>query len=69
RHWGHCTVDYAVQVARESGAKVLSLFHHDPGHGDDAVDRMLDRAMAVRNGCGQPAEIMAAAEGVTVSLG
>ena len=30
RHWGHSTVDYAVHVARESGAKQLVLFHHDP---------------------------------------
>jgi ribonuclease BN (tRNA processing enzyme) len=69
KHWGHCTVDFAVQVAKESGAKALSLFHHDPGHGDDAVDRVLDRAMARRNGSGFPSEIMAASEGLTVSLG
>ena len=69
KHWGHCTVDFAVQVAKESGAKALSLFHHDPGHGDDAVDRVLDRAMARRNGTGFPSEIMAASEGLTVSLG
>jgi phosphoribosyl 1,2-cyclic phosphodiesterase len=69
KHWGHCTVDFAVQVAKESGAKALSLFHHDPGHGDDAVDRLLDRAMARRNGSGFPSEIMAASEGLTVSLG
>jgi phosphoribosyl 1,2-cyclic phosphodiesterase len=68
-HWGHCTVDYAVHVAAESGAKALSLFHHDPGHGDDAVDRMLERAMSVRNGTGVPKEIMAASEGLTVSFG
>ena len=30
RHWGHCTVDYAVHVAREAGARSLVLFHHDP---------------------------------------
>ena len=35
RHWGHCTVDYAVHVAREAGARKLALFHHDPVHGDD----------------------------------
>ena len=45
RHWGHSTVDYAVHVARESGAKELVLFHHDPAHGDDELDRI-----AVRDG-------------------
>ena len=29
-HWGHCTVDFAVQVAAQSGARRLALFHHDP---------------------------------------
>ena len=40
RHWGHCTVDYAVNVARESGAHRLVLFHHDPAHTDDDLDEI-----------------------------
>ena len=43
RHWGHCTVDYAVHVAKEAGAQRLALFHHDPTHGDDQIDTMLAR--------------------------
>jgi phosphoribosyl 1,2-cyclic phosphodiesterase len=69
RHWGHCTVEFAVNLAKEAGVKTLSLFHHDPAHGDDAVDRMLDRALAARNGSGGPTDIVAAYEGLTVSLG
>ena len=45
-HWGHCTVDYAVHVAREAGVRRLALFHHDPDHDDDMVDRLLDGARA-----------------------
>ena len=30
RDWGHCTVEYAVWLAGEVGAKRLALFHHDP---------------------------------------
>ena len=45
-HWGHCTVDYAVLVAREAGAQRLVLFHHDPAHGDDVVDELLARSPA-----------------------
>ena len=37
-HWGHCTVEYAVFVAKEAGAKRLALFHHDPTRDDDALD-------------------------------
>ncbi len=68
RHWGHCTVEYAVEVAKTSNVKTLCLFHHDPSHGDDAVDRMIDRAVAARNGTGVPNDIVAAAEGVTIAL-
>jgi hypothetical protein len=43
-HWGHCTVDYAVHVAREAGVRRLALFHHDPDHDDETLDRLLDEA-------------------------
>jgi phosphoribosyl 1,2-cyclic phosphodiesterase len=67
RHWGHSTVDYAVHVARESGARKLVLFHHDPCHGDDDLDRIeieaSDRAAAL----GAP-EVIAAHEGLEIEL-
>lgn len=69
RHWGHCTVEFAVEVARRSGAKRLALFHHDPNHGDTAVDAMLRRAEDVAGASGLDIEIIAAAEGLTVVLG
>lgn len=65
-HWGHCTVDFAVHVAREAGAKRLALFHHDPGHTDDAVDRMLERGIAAA--AGSDLEVLAASEGLTITL-
>ena len=66
-YWGHCSVDYAVHVARESGAKRLALFHHDPSHGDDFVDGLLLSARASARGCGIE-EVLAASEGLTISL-
>lgn len=67
-HWGHCTVDYAVFVAEEAGAKRLALFHHDPAHGDDQLDDILQytRRVAERTSLH---EVIAAYEGLTVSLG
>jgi phosphoribosyl 1,2-cyclic phosphodiesterase len=41
RTWGHCTVEYALWLAREAGAKRIALFHHDPVRDDDALDEML----------------------------
>ena len=65
--WGHCTVEYAVWLAAEVGARRLALFHHDPGHDDD----MLDRLAAAATGCGKDmgVEVFAAREGMVVELG
>jgi ribonuclease BN (tRNA processing enzyme) len=66
-HWGHCTVDYAVLVAKEAGARRLALFHHDPAHSDDKLDRLLERARAKGDEAGV-GEVLSAAEGTTVSF-
>ncbi|MGI8756141.1 MAG: MBL fold metallo-hydrolase [Acidimicrobiales bacterium] len=66
--WGHCTVEYAVAVAAQAGAKRLALFHHDPSHGDEIVDRMLVEARAFAAGT-SVVEVIAAAEQTTVALG
>ncbi len=67
-YWGHCTVEYAVHVAHEAGARRLALFHHDPAHGDDKVDKMLEGARRI---AGEPTavEVVAAYEGLTIALG
>ena len=66
-YWGHCTVDYAVFVAHEAGAKRLALFHHDPGHDDAAVDVLLAHACDLAANTSL-SEVIAAYEGLTVSL-
>ena len=43
-HWGHCTIDFAIHVAKKAGVKRLALFHHDPSHTDDLVDGIAERA-------------------------
>lgn len=69
KHWGHSTVGYAVRVAHEAGARRLALYHHDPTHGDDELDRLGDEArqLARRTGAGD-LEVIVAAEGLTVDL-
>ena len=66
--WGHCTVRYAVEVARQSGAKCLALFHHDPAHEDDEVDLLAAEAKEWAAELGVP-EVFAASEGMRVVLG
>ncbi|MDQ6797229.1 MAG: MBL fold metallo-hydrolase, partial [Actinomycetota bacterium] len=64
---GHSTVDYAVLVAREAGARCLALFHHDPGHDDDQIDLLAAGARRTAERLGVD-EVIAAAEGTTVSF-
>jgi phosphoribosyl 1,2-cyclic phosphodiesterase len=66
--WGHSTVEYAVLVAREAGAQRLALFHHDPAHDDDLLDSLAEGARRTADRLGV-AEVIAAAEGLTVSFG
>ena len=35
--WGHSTFEEGARLAKLAGAKRLVLFHHDPGHNDNAV--------------------------------
>jgi phosphoribosyl 1,2-cyclic phosphodiesterase len=41
RGWGHSTVTDALQSAHEAGVKQLALFHHEPMHDDNTMDRIL----------------------------
>lgn len=67
RHYGHSTVDYAVHVARQSGARRLALFHHCPTHTDEDVDRNLAHAQDLASSTGI-CEVLAASETATVRL-
>ena len=64
--WGHCTVEYAVLVAREAGVGRLCLFHHDPSHTDADLDAMFEagRALGARHGV----DVVSASEGLTIDL-
>jgi len=63
--WGHCTVAYAVQVARTAGARKLAMFHHDPCRTDDAVDGLVAEA---RVAAGDHCDVIAASEGLVIEL-
>lgn len=65
-HWGHSTVEYAVLVAREAGARRLCLFHHDPAHGDDQLDEMLGAARSLGEASG--ISVLAAAERMSLTV-
>ncbi|MGI9594876.1 MAG: MBL fold metallo-hydrolase [Acidimicrobiales bacterium] len=64
--WGHCTVEYAVEVAKAAAAERLVLYHHDPAHNDEWVDEAAGFAAGRAGGA---CEVMAAAEGLTLHSG
>src|SRR2546425_12868560 len=60
RGWGHSTFEEAVVLAGDAGVKRLVLFHHEPEHGDEAIDALLAAARRQARGKGLPAEVVAA---------
>ncbi|MEM7273426.1 MAG: MBL fold metallo-hydrolase [Actinomycetota bacterium] len=64
--WGHCTVAYAVAVAKAAEVRRLLLFHHDPAHDDAWVDRAAEEAAAE---AGDAFEVIAASEGLVLRSG
>jgi phosphoribosyl 1,2-cyclic phosphodiesterase len=45
--WGHSSVSSAVAYAKAVGAKRLVLFHHDPTHSDDTMQRLESEARSL----------------------
>jgi phosphoribosyl 1,2-cyclic phosphodiesterase len=66
--WGHSTARQAVELAAECGARRLVLFHHEPEHTDEVIDRLLvdarEHARRLRPGL----EVEAAVEGSSIRL-
>ncbi|MDH3705870.1 MAG: MBL fold metallo-hydrolase [Acidimicrobiia bacterium] len=66
-HWGHCSVEYALEVASQGGADRLVLFHHDPHHDDDTVDE-LSRQVARLAEDTAVSEVITATEGLQLAF-
>lgn len=64
--WGHSTVGYAVAVARRARVGTLVLFHHDPDHDDDRLDRLLAEARAAAGSESGGPDVVAAYEGMVL---
>jgi ribonuclease BN (tRNA processing enzyme) len=63
--WGHSTIDQALHFAAAAGVKRLVTFHHDPGHGDAMLDRLIEEASRAR---GLPFELIPGTEGLGFEL-
>ncbi len=64
--WGHSSIEYAAEVARQSGARRLVLFHHDPSHSDEWV---ADAVRYVSELAAGAFEVLAASEEMVLTSG
>jgi phosphoribosyl 1,2-cyclic phosphodiesterase len=60
--WGHSTWQEGVRLAQAGRVKRLVLFHHDPAHEDDFMDRLEVTAQQAWRGC------LVAREGMTLEV-
>jgi phosphoribosyl 1,2-cyclic phosphodiesterase/DNA-binding response OmpR family regulator len=68
RGWGHSTVEYVVDLVSTAGARRCCLFHHDPGHDDRTIDRLLELARQRPSATGARLEVLAATEGQVIEV-
>jgi len=68
RGWGHSSTDYVTDIAIEAEARRVALFHHEPTHADDDLDRMVESSRKRARAAGSGVDLFAAAEGNEVEL-
>lgn len=60
--WGHSTWNEGVALCQAANVKRMAIFHHEPAHEDDIMDKIEAEAQGVWKDC------FAAREGVTVGI-
>jgi len=66
--WGHSSYDDAVTLAAAVGAQRLVLFHHSPERDDAGMDQVAERAAEVAEQAGATLDVIAATEGMELTL-
>ncbi|HEX7943005.1 MAG TPA: MBL fold metallo-hydrolase, partial [Gemmatimonadaceae bacterium] len=68
RGWGHSHYADVVAFALDADVERLALFHHNPDRGDAELDRRLAECRAIVARRGARLEVVAASEGLTLSI-
>ncbi len=66
--WGHSPFNYTVDLAIKSEAGQLCLFHHDPDHDDETIDKILMLSQKLLKKSGKSISCRAAREGLEIAL-
>src|SRR6266480_3195513 len=67
--WGHSSISSVVSLALDAEVRELLLFHHDPNHDDEMIDKMVEHARALVKKSGKTLEVEGAREGAEILLG
>jgi phosphoribosyl 1,2-cyclic phosphodiesterase/CheY-like chemotaxis protein len=67
--WGHSSLSSVVSLALDAEVRQLLLFHHDPNHADEMIDKMVEHARALVKNSGKTLEVEGAREGAEILLG
>ncbi len=63
--WGHSTGQKGIETAKAAKVKKLVLYHHDPSHTDQDIDKILETCRKV---AGNDLEVIAAYEGLELEI-
>ena len=66
--WGHSSLSSVVALALDADVHKLLLFHHDPSHDDQVLDKMAECARALVRKSGKSLEVGPAREGAEISI-
>src|ERR1700745_2420532 len=66
--WGHSSLSSMVELALDANVKRVLLFHHDPSHEDDMIDRIVEQARELVMKSGKAMVIEGAREGAEILL-
>jgi len=66
--WGHSPLESTVRFAVQANVKKLALFHHDPLHDDQFIDRMIEDAKQLVGMYAGQTECIGAREGMEIIL-
>lgn len=66
--WGHARANTVVDLAAQAGVKQCALFHHDPMHSDEIVERKVDEGVERAARRGVALRIFGAREGLELEI-
>ena len=66
--WGHGSLSTAISLALDAGVRKLVLFHHDPTHDDQTIDKMIQAARKLAAKSESYLEVEGAREGTEMTL-